>query len=174
MMTIGNIKAAAMQIRTIREDWDLRTVTDQINTLASEHNHRDVVYACITIAEDMNNRSPVTLSIKAADVIAKLHEKTRIPRTFSAGRRDEGFLCDVCTKTEAQCQSAATNLDGIDHAFKSIRKAEAEREQQRAANNPERVEAKAEVARHKTDLFALPADVLEQTHPEPEQRDGAA
>lgn len=137
MMTIGNIKVAAMQVRTIREDWDLRAVSDQINTLASEYNHRDVVYACITVAEDMNNRSPVTLSIKAADIITKLHEKTRTPRTYSAGRRDEGFLCDVCNKTQAQCLSAATNLDGIDHAFKSIRYAEQERERQRAANNPE-------------------------------------
>lgn len=168
-MTIGNIKVAAMQIRTIREDWDLRSVTDQVNTLAAEYNHRDVVYACIAIAEDMNNRSPVTLSIKAADVITKLHEKTRTPRTYSAGRRDDGFLCDVCNKTEAQCQSAATNLDGIDHAFKSIRYAEQERERERAANSPVRAEAKAEFARHKTDLFALPADVTHPQHPEPEQ-----
>lgn len=167
-MTIGNIKAAAMLIRTIREDWDLRGVTDQVNTLAAEYNHRDVVYACITVAEDMNNRSPVTLSIKAADIITKLHEKTRSPRTFSAGRRDDGFLCDVCNKTEAQCQSAATNLDGIDHAFKSIRYAEQERERERAVNSPVRAEAKAEFARHKTDLFAMPADI-DQPTPEPEQ-----
>lgn len=169
MMTIGNIKAAVAVVRTIREDWDQRSVGDQVNTLAAEHTHRDVVYACITIAEDINNRSPVTLSIKAADVIAKLHEKTRSPRTYSAGRRDEQFLCDTCNKPEGTCMSAATNLDGIDHMFKSIRQAEAEREQQRAANNPIRVEAKAEVARHKGDLFALPADVTTPQHPEPEQ-----
>lgn len=173
-MTIGNINVAAMQVRTIREDWDLRQVTDQINTLASEYNHRDVVYACVTVAEDLNNRSPVTLSIKAADIIEKLHEKTRTPRTYSAGRRDDSFLCDTCNKTEAVCMSAATNLDGIDHPFKSIRQAELEREKQRAANNPIRVEAKAEVARHKTDLFALPADVTHPQHPEPEQEEAAS
>lgn len=168
-MTIGNIKAAVAQVRTIREDWDQRSVTDQVNTLAADYNHRDVVYACITVAEDLNNRSPVTLSIKAADIIAKLHEKTRSPRTFSAGRRDDAFLCDECNKPESVCQTAASNLDGIDHPFKSIRQAEAEREQQRATNSPVRVEAKAEVARHKTDLFALPADVTQPQHPEPEQ-----
>lgn len=168
-MTIGNIKAAAQVVRTIREDWDFRSVTDQVNTLAAEYTHRDVVYACITVAEDLNNRSPVTLSIKAADVIARLHEKTRSPRTFSAGRRDEQFLCDTCNKPEGTCMSAATNLDGSDHLFKSIRQAEAEREKQRLANSPERMEAKAEVARHKTDLFALPADVTHPQHPEPEQ-----
>lgn len=168
-MTIGNIKAAAMQIRTIREDWDLRQVTDQVNTLAADYTHRDVVYACVTVAEDLNNRSPVTLSIKAADIITKLHEKTRTPRTFSAGRRDDAFLCDTCSKTEANCMSAATNLDGSDHLFKSIRQAEAEREKQRAANSPTRVEAKAEVARHRGDLFAMPADIDQHDHPEPEQ-----
>jgi len=171
-MTIGNIKAAAAVVRTIREDWDQRAVTDQVNTLAAEYTHRDVVYACITIAEDMNNRSPITLSIKAADVIAKLHEKTRTPRTYSAGRRDDAFLCDVCNKTEANCMTAATNLDGSDHLFKSIRQAEVERERERATNSPERVEAKAEFARHKTGLFAMPADIDQPT--EPEQRDGAA
>lgn len=168
-MTIGNIKAAAQQIRTIREDWDQRAVTDQVNTLAAEYNHRDVVYACITIAEDLNNRAPVTLSIKAADVIAKLHEKTKMPRTFSAGRRDDAFLCDTCSKTESNCMSAATNLDGSDHLFKSIRQAEAEREKQRTVNSPERMEAKAEFARHKGDLFAMPADTDQPQHPEPEQ-----
>lgn len=173
-MTIGNIKAAAAQIRTIREDWDQRTVTDQVNTLAAEYNHRDVAYACITIAEDLNNRSPVTLSIKAADIIAKLHEKTRAPRTFSAGRRDEQFLCDVCNKPESACMSAATNLDGSDHLFKSIRQAEVEREQQRAANSPERMEAKAEFARHKTGLFAMPADIDNHQHPETEQEEAAS
>lgn len=167
-MTIGNIKAAAAVVRTIREDWDQRAVTDQVNTLAAEYTHRDVVYACITIAEDMNNRSPITLSIKAADVIAKLHEKTRAPRTYSAGRRDDAYLCDVCNKTEANCMTAATNLDGTDHLFKSIRQAEVERERERAANSPERVEAKAEFARHKTGLFAMPADIDQPTEPEQE------
>lgn len=177
-MTIGNIKAAAMQIRTIREDWDLRQVTDQVNTLAADYTHRDVVYACITVAEDMNNRSPVTLSIKAADIIAKLHEKTRSPRTFSAGRRDDAFLCDVCNKTEAQCMSAATNLDGVDHMFKSIRYAEQERERERAANNPETAankQAVRDVSRAwSARLAEEKADMDEHHHPEPEQRDGAA
>jgi len=168
-MTIGNIKAAVAVVRTIREDWDQRSVTDQVNTLAADYNHRDVLYAAVTVAEDLNNRSPVTLSIKAADVISKLHEKTRAPRTFSAGRRDDAFLCDTCNKTEGVCMSAATNLDGSDHMFKSIRQAELEREQQRAANSPERMEAKAEVARHKGDLFAMPADIDQHIHPEPEQ-----
>lgn len=172
-MTISNIKAAAVVVRTIREDWDQRTITDQVNTLAAEYNHRDVLYACVTIAEDMRNRSPVTLSIKAADIIAKLHEKTRTPRTYSAGRRDDGFLCDVCNKPQAQCQTAATNLDGIDHAFKSIRHAEQERERQRAVPNPE-TEANKQAVRDGSRawgsrLAEQKAELDQHDHPEPEQ-----
>lgn len=171
-MNIGNISAAVTVVRTIREDWDIRLVRGQIETLADgDYTHADILWVCVTVAENRNNRAPTMLTSLAQELISKLHEKTAVNRTWtgSPGRRDDGFLCDKCNKTEQQCQSAAGNLDGRDHAFVSIRRAEVEREQQRAANSPERMEAKAEFARHKTGLFAMPADIDHHQHPEPEQ-----
>lgn len=168
-MTLPHIRAACIVIQTIREDWDRRAVEGQVTELADNYDHPDVLYACVAIARDLNNRAPTMLTIKAGDIIGRLHAKTATVRTHSAGRRDEQFLCDVCNKPQGTCESVPTNLDGRDHSFVSIRRAEVLREQERAANSPIRAEAKAEFARHKTDLFALPADVTEPQHPEPEQ-----
>ncbi|HEY3559633.1 MAG TPA: hypothetical protein VGL05_19325 [Kribbella sp.] len=173
-MTLPHVRAACIVVQTLREDWDRRAVEGQVTELADTYDHPDVLYACVVVARDLNNRAPTMLTVKASDIISRLHSKTATVRTATPGRRDEQFLCDVCNKPQGTCESVPTNLDGRDHSFVSIRRAEAERERERAANNPIRVEAKAEVARHKTDLFAMPADIDQPTHPEPEQRDGAA
>ena len=185
-MTLGNIKAAVGVVRTIREDWPLRSVEGQVTELADNYSHPDVLYVCVAIAEDRNNQFAATLTLKASKILERLHEKTATVRTrTSGGGSDQNYLCDVCTKPQRDCQTAMTNLDGVDHAFKSMRRAETERVAERAANNPIRVEAKAEVSKHWrpptkgtpggwSNVGQLPADVTNPTHPEPQQEEEAS
>lgn len=174
-MELKNIKAAAVVVRTIREDWNPRTIEAQLTEMADNWPHADVLYAAVVIASDMSNQFPATLSMKARQVLERLHAKTTTvrTRTGSGGRQDEQFLCDICSKNEAQCQTAATNLNGSDHAFVSIRRAEAERDRERANPNPETAAHKQAV---RDGFRTWGARVAEQTaelnqhdHPEPEQ-----
>lgn len=170
MMGIGDIKAAVTVVRTIREDWPQRAVEGQVTELADNYPHPDVLYACVAIAEDRNNQFAATLSMKAPQVLERLHTKTATVRTRTGSHGRKGFLCDICNKTQAECQTSVSNINGSDHAFISAAAGQAERERQTAQQSPERLEAIAEVRRHWTDVVT-PVDSITDTPEttEPEQ-----
>jgi hypothetical protein len=127
MMTVGDIRAAAGVVRTLRiDDWLHHLVEAQVAQLAEDYTHEDVLYACVVIARDPSNRAPMTLSLKAPDIIAKLHAKTAGPRTPGPDKIDKGRLCFVCNRREDRCQSSAANQGDDHHAFVSMRDAEAQ------------------------------------------------
>lgn len=164
-MELGNIRAAVTVVRTIRDDWDQRMIQGQLEQMSLDYPHADVLYAAVVIAEDRRNGSPVTLTMKAGDILDVLHAKT--PTRKPAARRggQEQWLCDVCGLTRHQCEQQAGNLNGADHLFRSITDAEAEREKQR------HVRDFPPGGRDLSDYSfgRLPADVTEPQHPEPEQ-----
>ena len=161
MMELGNVRAAVTVVRTIRDDWDQRSIQGQIEQMSLEYPHADVLYAAVTIAEDRRNGSPVTLSMKAGEVLNRLHAKTPAARPGKRRQGQEQWLCDVCGLTRDLCEQQAGNLDGSDHQFKTIKDAEAEREKQRYVREyPQKRDF---------GIGKLPADVTHQQHPEPEQ-----
>lgn len=167
-MDLGNIKAAVSVVRTIREDWPIRAVEGQVTELADNYPHPDVLYVCVAVAEDKNNQFASTLTMRAPTILDRLHSKTATVRTRngSSGRRDDSYLCDVCTKPERDCQTAATNLNGADHPFKTIAAAEIERERQRYVRQfPQSRDL---------GIGVLPADVTTTQHPEPQQEEEAS
>lgn len=171
-MNIGDIKAAVGVIRCLREDWNRAAVEGQITTLAGieKYSHADVLWVAITIASDFNNRSPVTLTMKAEERLTELHSKTAANRTPGPRESDKGFLCDVCTKPERDCQTDATNLDGIDHAYISARQAKHARDQMPAGGRIAAARARAAIDRDVSKIsagFKLPADVTDQK-PQPQ------
>ena len=160
-MTLPHIRAACVVVQTLREEWDRRAVEGQVTELADLYDHPDVLYACVTIARNLDNRAPVTLTMKAGEIIGRLHAKTATVRTRTGGRRNDQYACDTCGLTRDLCEQQAGNLDGADHLFKTIAAAELEREKQRYVRE----------FPMKRDLGVgqLPADVTQQAHPEPEQ-----
>lgn len=128
-MTIGAIRAATTVITTEREDWDHRAVESAISQLAAgNYTHADIMQACITIAQDRRNHAPVTLAMKAPDLIARAHATTHRRPVYRPGQTDPGKVCDVCLKTEDVCQATAANRgNNWDHAFLSIAEAGAKR-----------------------------------------------
>lgn len=174
-MELGNVRAAVSVVRTIRDDWDQRMVQGQIEQMSLEYPHKDVVYAAIEIAEDLRNGSPVTLTMKAGDILEKLHAKTptRKPGTRRGGQ--EQWLCDVCGMTRHQCEQQAGNLNGEDHTFRSITAAEADREKQR--NQREFPPGGRDLSDYA--FGRLPADVAALSNPttqnpEPQQEEAAS
>jgi hypothetical protein len=123
----------------------------------------------VTIAENRNNHAPVTLTMKAKDLIAELYAKTSVNRTPGPGKTDKGSLCDICTKPESDCQSAATNLNGSDHAFVNMARAEFNRNQQHADGRIAAARANAldRVAKSGR-LFRGMADIDQPIEPEQE------
>lgn len=155
MMTIGDITALARMVCTLREDWGgyNRAVEVQIAKLAEDYDHPDVAYAAIQIARDHSNRAPVTLTIKAPDLIARMHAATTNgPRTPGPSLRGEGWLCDTCGLPHHTCQANAGNRGDDYHPFVSIADAEAQRDAEwEQAGKVRRVLI--------GDLFTMPGDV---------------
>jgi hypothetical protein len=131
-MLLGDIKAAYTVIGSLRMDmadqWDRRQTEAQIQELAGTYDHPDVLWICCVVARDPNNRAPVMLQKLAPRIYEKLHAKVASNPTPGPRKTEGGFLCDICTKPEGQCQSAVTNLNGIDHAYVSAKRAQDERD----------------------------------------------
>lgn len=129
MMTIGDIRAATTVVTTLREDWDHRAVESAISELAGgNYTHADILHACTVIATDRRNMAPVTLSLKAPDLIARAHPTTQRRRGFRPSRTNPGFVCDVCLKTPDVCEAenAIVHPDRA-HEFVSVRDADGQR-----------------------------------------------
>jgi hypothetical protein len=155
MMTIGDITALARMVCTLREDWSqqYRAVEAQITKLAEDYDHPDVAYAAVQIARDHTNRAPVTLTIKAPDLIARLHATTTNgPRTPGPAAFDDQWKCDTCGLRQDVCQASAGNRGDDYHPFVSIADAEAQRNAEWALAGKERRTIP-------TDMFTLPSDV---------------
>lgn len=172
-MDLGNIKAAVAVVRTIREDWPLRSVEGQVTELADNYPHPDVLYVCVAIAENRNNQYAATLTLKAPMILEQLHTKTATVRTRTGGGGDKSYLCDVCTKPERACQTAANNMNGSDHAFVNVSRRNLDRDQMHADGRIAAARAGA-IAKATSGLFALPADVTNPAHPEPQQEEEAS
>jgi hypothetical protein len=166
-MLQGDIKAAFTVIGSLRMDmadqWDRRHTEAQIQELAGLYDHPDVLWICCVVARDPNNRSPIMLKTLAPRIHEKLHAKqaSNPTRTGSRGRRDDQHLCDTCGLTRDKCEQQAGNLDGADHAFKTIAQAEAEREKQRYVRE---FPIKRDLG-----VGRLPTGIDKPSHPEPEQ-----
>lgn len=150
MMGIGDIRAAVTVIRSIREDWDYRAIEQAISDLAAgDYDHPDILAACITIARNQDNRAPITLKLKAPDVINQARGGDRTPRrSYRPGRTDTRYVCDYCLKPESHCQLTAANTGELrDHDYISVADADRER-------------AKARTGQRRTlpvpDLFKMP------------------
>jgi hypothetical protein len=155
MMTIPDLSALTVVVRSLREDWDHRAIRDQLTKLAEDYDHPDVAYAAVQIARDHSNRAPVTLTIKAPDLIARLHATTSTgPRTPGPASRDASWLCDTCGRRHDQCVAVRPGIDD-DHPFVSIAEAEAQRDAEWALAGKPRRSLPAGAA----DLFTLPEDV---------------
>jgi hypothetical protein len=126
MMTIGDIRAATTVIRSIREDWAYDAIEAGISTLADgNYSHADILHACITIAQDQRNMAPVTLAMKAPDLIARAHATTHRRPVYRPGRNDPAMICDVCLRTRDVCEASAGNRgSNWDHVFVSVRDAD--------------------------------------------------
>jgi hypothetical protein len=173
-MNLGNIKAAVALVRTIREDWPLRSVEGQVTELADSYPHPDVVYVCVAIAENRNNLHAATLTLKAPRILEELHTRTATVRTRTGGNGgDKSYLCDVCSKPQRDCQTDATNLNGEDHAFISAATRNEDRDQMHTDGRIAAARANA-LSKAAGGLFALPADVTSPTHPEPQQEEEAS
>jgi hypothetical protein len=129
MMTIGDIRAATTVITTIREDWPHHAVESAFAELAGgQYTHADILQAAITIATDRRNNAPVTLAMKAPDLIARMHATTHRRPVYRPGRNDPAMICDICLRTEDVCQGSAANRGtNWDHAFESVRDADEKR-----------------------------------------------
>jgi len=153
-MTIPDINALTVVVRTLREDWDQRAVRDQVTQLAEDYNQPDIAYACVAIARDLQNRAPVTLSIKAPDVIARLHTRpSNGPRTPGPATLEDSWRCDVCGLRVDQCQASAGNRGDDWHAFVSVAAAEAARDAEWTQ------QGKVRRVAIPADLFTMPDDV---------------
>lgn len=158
-MELKNIKAAAVVVRTIRDEWNPRTIEAQLTEMADNWPHADVLYAAVIIASDMSNQFPATLSMKAGKVLEKLHTKTATIRTKTGGTGDgKGYLCDVCTKPERDCQTAATNMNGCDHAFVNVARRNLDRDQMHADGRIAAARAVL-IGEAAKSMFKMPADV---------------
>ena len=126
MMTVGDIRAATTVVTTIREDWHHGAVESGIAELAAgSYTHADILQACITIAQDRRNNAPVTLAMKAPDLIARAHATTHRRPVYRPGQTDPNRTCDECGLTEDLCQASAGNRgSNWTHAFVSVRDAE--------------------------------------------------
>jgi hypothetical protein len=176
-MELKNIKAAAVVVRTIREDWNPRTIESQLTEMADNWPHADVLYAAVMIASDMSNQFPATLSMKAGKVLERLHTKTATIRTKTGGGGDKSYLCDVCTKPERDCQTAATNMNGSDHAFVNVARRNLDRDQMHADGRIEAAKATARadaLDRATKGMFALPSDVKNVHIPTDPQQEEAS
>jgi hypothetical protein len=174
VMTIPIIKGLTVLIRSIREDWDARAVEQAITTLADDgYSPADISAACVEIASDHRNRAPVTLSIKAPELIEKRHVQTARPKA-GLKSRDDSYLCDVCGLNEAACQATAGNLNGRDHPFITARAAQTARDQQRADGRLATARTTA-VRKAAGGMFQLPKDVqnAHDTAPPPAREESA-
>jgi hypothetical protein len=100
--------------------------------------------------------------MKAEERLTELHSKTAVNRTPGPRESDKGFLCDVCTKPERDCQTDVTNLEGIDHAYVSARQAKLARDQMPAGGRIAAARARAAIERDVKKIsagFKLPADI---------------
>jgi hypothetical protein len=158
MMTIPDINALTVVVRTLREDWaDQRAVRDQITQLAENYDQPDIAYAAVVIARDLQNRSPVTLSIKAPDIIARLHTRPSSgPRTPGPSTLEDNWRCDVCGLRVDQCQASAGNRGDDWHEFMSVADAEAQRDAEWTQQGKVR---RAAVAGVLAGLFTMPDDI---------------
>jgi hypothetical protein len=176
-MTVGEARGLATFLRSIRgdEEWQTSKILNALAKLQDEgYTTQDITEACTAIALDRSNLYATMLSIKAPEMIAKKHAAKVNLRTGGPSRRgDDSFLCDVCGKSEGRCQSDATNLNGSDHAFVNVSRRDLDRDQMHADGRIAAARANA-ISKAASGLFALPADVTNPTHPEPQQEEEAS
>lgn len=125
-MTIGDIRAAVGVVRCVRDDWPAHLVEGEIARLAEEYTKSDVLYAITRIADDPSNRAPLMLTLKAPEIIEKLHAKTAGPRTPGPEVLNKMSNCFICMKRRDVCQQSAGNRgSNKDHDFVSFADGEA-------------------------------------------------
>lgn len=171
----GELRGLATFLVSIRDDWQAVPVRAALEKLQG-YSLVDVAEVCTEIARNRSNQYPVMLSMKGVEMLRAKHQQGSKSRGGNGQVADQ-FKCDVCGKVRSNCLTAASNRNGADHPFVSAAERNDDRDQMHADG---RLEAAKEAARASAlnravkGMFALPADVVERAHPEPEQRDGAA
>lgn len=167
----GELRGLATFLCSIRDDWQPVPVRASIEKLQG-YSLVDVAAACTEIARNRSNQYPKMLELKGEEMLrAKKDGKDR-PRSQQL---PDKYKCDVCGKVRSICQSAATNVGGRDHEFVSAAERNEDRDEMHVDGRRDQaiaaVRAKAldRASRQLGAMFALPADVTANTHPEPEQ-----
>jgi hypothetical protein len=171
MMTPGEVRGLTTFIRSIRgdEEWHTTTITTAIAKLQDEgYSTQDITEACTAIALDRNNKFPSMLSMKAPEMIRRKHEQKVKPRPTGPGKLGDQYKCDTCGKTEAQCQSDATNLNGADHGFIPVARRDLDRDQMHADGRIAAARDEA-LAKAPANLFKLPDDIASDPQIQEEQ-----
>jgi hypothetical protein len=172
-MTVGEMRGLATFLRSIREEWQTPPILAALEKLSAEkYSTQDITEACTAIALDHNMQLPVMLSMKGAEVIRRKHESKGKARSSSAKLPDQ-YKCDWCGKVQSACQTAAGNLNGADHGFVSAAERNEDRDQMHTDGRIAAARANA-LSKAAGGLFALPADVTNPTHPEPQQEEEAS
>jgi hypothetical protein len=171
-VTPGEVRGLATFLCSMREDWQPIPVRAALEKL-QKYSPVVVAEVCTAIALDHSNQYPVMLSMKGEEMIRRKHDQRGKARTGGGNKLPDQFKCDVCGKVQSACQSDATNLNGADHAFISAAQRNDDRDQMHADGRIAAARANA-ISKAAGGLFALPADVTNPTHPEPQQEEEAS
>lgn len=124
-MTAGDIRAAVIVARALREDWQQQQTEAAVIEVAADYSHEDVLYTIAVVARDKNNRAPMMIGVKIAEISAGLHPKNGAVTHSSKGHQNKAFLCFVCSRPRSVCENSAANQGADRHDFVANRDAEA-------------------------------------------------
>jgi hypothetical protein len=173
-ITPGELRGLATFLVSIRDDWQPVPVRAALEKLQG-YSLPDVAEVCTEIARNRSNQYPVMLAMKGVEMLRDKHQKGG--RSRASGKVSDQFKCDVCGKVRSNCLTAASNLNGSDHAFVSAAERNEDREQMHADGRIEAAKAAARadaLDRASKGMFALPRDVANVHIPTDPQQEEAA
>jgi hypothetical protein len=170
-MSPGELRGLATFLVSIRDDWQPVPVRAALEKLQG-YSLVDVAEVCTEIARNRSNQYPKMLELKGAEMIRAKHGRKSKAR--SNQKLPDQYTCDECGKVRSACMTAARSADGTaGHTFISAAERNADRDRMHADGRiTEAVAAARAVALDKATrggMFAMPADIDQPTHPEPEQ-----
>jgi hypothetical protein len=167
-MSPGELRGLATFLCSIRDDWQPVQVRAALEKLQG-CSLVDVAEVCTEIARNRANQYPVMLSMKGAEMIRAKHGGKNKPRS---NQIPDQYKCDICTLVRSKCQSAATNLNGRDHAFVSAAERNEDRDEMHADGRIAAARADA-ISKAAGGLFALPRDVANVHIPTDPEKESA-
>jgi hypothetical protein len=169
-ITPGELRGLATFLVSIRDDWETVQVRSNLEKLQG-YSLVEVAEVCTEIARNRSNQYPVMLSRKGEEMLRDKRQK--VTRSRASSKVPDQYKCDTCGKVRSNCLSAASNLNGADHGFISAATRNEDRDQMHTDGRIAAARANA-LSKAAGGLFALPADVTNPTHPEPQQEEEAS